>query len=204
VHGARAVGYTGAGTFEFLLDADDNFYFMEVNARIQVEHPVTEMTTGIDLVQEQIRIASGLPLTVTQQAVTISGAAIECRINAEDPQRGFAPTPGLVETYRPPGGPWTRVDADCAAGHRVTPYYDSLLAKVVVWAPDRQQALARMQRALAEFEISGPALRTTVELHRTILAHPEFRAGAHSTAFLDNLMTTRPRTAAGTSRPAAA
>jgi acetyl-CoA carboxylase biotin carboxylase subunit len=204
VRAARAVGYTGAGTFEFLLDADDRFYFMEVNARIQVEHPVTEMTTGIDLVQEQIRIASGLPLAVNQDAVTISGAAIECRINAEDPTREFAPTPGLVETYRPPGGPWTRVDADCSAGHRVSPYYDSLLAKVVVWAPDREQALARMRRALAEFEISGPALSTTVDLHRTILAHPEFRAGLHSTAFIDHLLTARPPAATGTVRPSAA
>jgi acetyl-CoA carboxylase, biotin carboxylase subunit len=154
-------------------------------------------------VQEQIRIASGLPLAVTQDTVTISGAAIECRINAEDPQRGFAPTPGIVETYRPPGGPWTRVDADCCAGHRVTPYYDSLLAKVVVWAPDRPQALARMQRALAEFEISGPGLSTTVDLHRAILADPVFRAGAHSTAFLDHLLTSRPPSAAVT-RPSAA
>nr|ASV46789.1 pyruvate carboxylase subunit A [uncultured bacterium] len=204
VRAARAVGYTGAGTFEFLLDADNRFYFMEVNARIQVEHPVTEMTTGIDLVQEQIRIASGLPLAVTQDAVTISGAAIECRINAEDPTRDFAPTPGLVETYRPPGGPWTRVDADCCAGHRVSPYYDSLLAKVVVWAPDREQALARMRRALAEFEISGPALSTTVDLHRAILAHPQFRAGLHSTAFIDHLLTARPPAATGAVRPSAA
>jgi acetyl-CoA carboxylase biotin carboxylase subunit len=204
VHAARGVGYTGAGTFEFLLDADDNFYFMEVNARIQVEHPVTEMTTGIDLVREQIRIASGLPLAMTQDTVTISGAAIECRINAEDPERGFAPTPGIVETYRPPGGPWTRVDADCSAGHRVTPYYDSLLAKVVVWAPDRPQALARMQRALAEFEISGPGVSTTVDLHRAILTHPVFQAGEHSTAFLDHFLTSPPSSAAATNPPAAA
>jgi acetyl-CoA carboxylase, biotin carboxylase subunit len=204
VRAAHAVGYTGAGTFEFLLDADDRFYFMEVNARIQVEHPVTEMTTGVDLVQEQIRIASGLPLAMTQDAVTISGAAIECRINAEDPTRNFAPTPGLVETYRPPGGPWTRVDADCCAGHRVSPYYDSLLAKVVVWAPDREQALARMRRALAEFEISGPALSTTVDLQRAILAHPQFRAGLHSTAFIDHLLTVRPPAVTGAVRPSAA
>jgi len=204
VRAAHAVGYTGAGTFEFLLDADDRFYFMEVNARIQVEHPVTEMTTGVDLVQEQIRIASGLPLAMTQDAVTISGAAIECRINAEDPTRDFAPTPGLVETYRPPGGPWIRVDADCCAGHRVSPYYDSLLAKVVVWAPDREQALARMRRALAEFEISGPALSTTVDLQRAILAHPQFRAGSHTTAFIDHLLTVRPPAVTAAVRPSAA
>ncbi len=204
VRAAHAVGYTGAGTFEFLLDADDRFTFMEVNARIQVEHPVTEMTTGIDIVQEQIRIASGLPLAVTQDAVTISGAAVECRINAEDPTRDFAPTPGLVETYRPPGGPWTRVDADCCAGHRVSPWYDSLLAKVVVWAPDREQALARMRRALAEFEISGPGLSTTIDLQRTILAHPQFRAGLHSTAFIDHLLTVRPPAPTGAVRSSAA
>jgi acetyl-CoA carboxylase, biotin carboxylase subunit len=158
-----------------------------MNARIQVEHPVTEMTTGIDLVQEQLRIASGEPLSVTQDAVRISGAAIECRVNAEDPDRGFAPSPGTVSQYRPPGGPWTRVDSACFAGHRVSPYYDSLLAKVIVWAPDRGQALARMDRALAEFDLSGPALTTTIDFHRRILRHPTFRAGLHSTAFVDEL-----------------
>jgi acetyl-CoA carboxylase biotin carboxylase subunit len=158
---------------------------MEVNARIQVEHPVTEMTTGIDLVQEQLRIASGEPLSITQDAVRISGAAIECRINAEDPDRGFAPSPGTVSHYSPPGGPWTRVDSDCRTGYVVSPYYDSLLAKVIVWAPDRAQALARMDRALAEFDIRGP--RTTVDFHRAILRHPTFRTGRHSTAFVDQL-----------------
>jgi acetyl-CoA carboxylase biotin carboxylase subunit len=186
VEAALSVGYTGAGTMEFLLDADGRFSFMEVNARIQVEHPVTEMTTGIDLVQEQLRIASGEPLSITQDAVRISGAAIECRVNAEDPDRGFAPSPGTVSHYSAPGGPWTRVDSDCRAGYVVSPYYDSLLAKLIVWAPDRGQALARMDRALAEFDIRGP--RTTVDFHRAIMRHPTFRTGLHSTAFVDQLI----------------
>jgi acetyl-CoA carboxylase, biotin carboxylase subunit len=185
VGAALSVGYTGAGTMEFLLDADGHFSFMEVNARIQLEHPVTEMTTGIDLVQEQLRIASGAPLSITQDAVRISGAAIECRVSAKDPERGFAPSPGAVSHYRAPGGPWTRVDSDCCAGYVVSAYHDSLLAKVIVWAPDRPQALARMDRALAEFDIRGP--RTTVDFHRAILRHPTFRAGRHSIAFVDQL-----------------
>jgi acetyl-CoA carboxylase biotin carboxylase subunit len=191
VHAALSVGYTGAATMEFLLDSHGDFYFMEVNTRIQVEHPVTEMTAGFDLVQEQIRIASGQPLGLRQDQVRLSGAAIECRINAEDPERDFAPAPGLVETYRAPDGPWTRVDADCGPGYRISPYYDSLLAKVIVWAPDRDQALARMERALTEFQISGRGVVTTVDFHRSILRHPAFRAGTHATDLVDQVTAVR-------------
>ena len=206
VRGALSVGYTGAGTLEFLVDDQGRFYFMEMNARIQVEHPVTEMTTGIDLVAEQIRIAGGRPLSVTQGQVTIRGAAIECRINAEDPERGFAPTPGLLDVLDLPTGPWTRVDTGYCAGGRVTPYYDSLLAKVVVWGPDRATALARMRRALAELRVCGAGVATTAAFHRTVLSHPVFRAGEHTIDLVDDLMritqTTATETAATEGRAA--
>ncbi len=191
VRGTLAVGYTGAGTLEFLLDDDRRCYFMEMNARIQVEHPVTEMITGVDLVQEQIRIAAGQPLSVAQQDINPSGAAIECRINAEDPARGFAPTPGVLSEFRPPAGPWTRVDSGYRQGATVPPNYDSLLAKVVVWAPDRAGALARMERALAEFEVSGPGIATTAAFHRAILRDPRFRAGEHDLSFIDQFTATQ-------------
>jgi acetyl-CoA carboxylase, biotin carboxylase subunit len=190
VRGALAVRYSGAGTVEFLVDSAGRFFFMEMNARIQVEHPVTEMTTGIDLVREQIRVAAGQPLDLDQEQVTFSGAAIECRINAEDPDRGFAPTPGILDVFDLPGGPWTRIDSGYTAGGRVSPYYDPLLAKVIVWAPDRMQALARMQRALAELRVEGRGLATTVAFHRAILRDPTFRAGEHSVDFVDDFMTT--------------
>jgi acetyl-CoA carboxylase biotin carboxylase subunit len=190
VRAALSVGFTGAGTLEFLLDDTDAFYFMEMNARIQVEHPVTEMMTGIDLVHEQIRIASGEPLSLTQDMVRFSGAAIECRINAEDPERGFAPTPAVVTTYSPPGGPWIRVDADCTPGHQVSRHYDSLLAKVIVWAPDRRQALARMHRALGEFRIAGRGLATTIGFHRAMLRDPAFAAGRHSLRVVEEMLAT--------------
>ncbi len=185
VQGALAVGYTGAGTMEFLVDGRGEPYFMEMNARIQVEHPVTEMLTGIDLVREQLMIAGGLPLTYRQEDVRPRGAAIECRINAEDPARGFAPTPGRLDVYHQPSGPWTRLDTGYRAGDRVSPHYDSLLAKLIVWAPTRDQALARMDRALAELDVQGPGLRTTVALHRAMLRHPDIRADRHDIEFLD-------------------
>jgi acetyl-CoA carboxylase biotin carboxylase subunit len=191
VRGARAVGYRGAGTVEFLLDDEGRFYFMEMNARIQVEHPVTELTTGIDLIREQIRVAAGEPLDIEQQQVGYTGAAIECRINAEDPDRGFAPTAGVIDVLELPGGPWTRVDSGYTAGARISPHYDSLLAKVIVWAPDRLQALARMQRALGELRVEGRGLATTASLHQAILRDPTFRAGEHSIEFVDNFMTQR-------------
>ncbi|GIG92076.1 acetyl-CoA carboxylase biotin carboxylase subunit [Plantactinospora endophytica] len=185
VRGARAVGYTGAGTFEFLIDGSETA-LIEVNCRIQVEHPVTEMVTGIDLVREQLRVAAGLPLTLTQPEVRPRGVAVECRINAEDPTRDFAPSPGRLDRFVPPGGPFVRVDTHAYPGWRVPPEYDSLLAKVVAWAPDRAQALARLDRALAELRVDGPGVRTTRDLVREILADPVFRAGRHTTSFLDS------------------
>ncbi|MFI9551636.1 acetyl/propionyl/methylcrotonyl-CoA carboxylase subunit alpha [Nonomuraea endophytica] len=192
VAGARHVGYTGAGTMEFLVDADGNATFMEINARIQVEHPVTELLTGVDLIAEQIRAASGERLSLTQDQVTLTGAAIECRINAEDPATGFRPTPGLLTVFRPPGGPGVRVDSGFAQGDRVPPDYDSLVAKLVVWAPTRAQAIARADRALAEFAVEGPGVATTIPLLRELLAQPEFAAGTHTTAFVTDYLTRTP------------
>jgi acetyl-CoA carboxylase, biotin carboxylase subunit len=188
VRGALAVGYTGAGTVEFLLGDDGRFYFMEMNARIQVEHTVTEMTTGIDLIQEQLRIAAGESLGLAQNEIRINGHAVECRINAEDPDRGFAPTAGRLDVLDWPGGPWTRIDSGYAVGDRVSPCYDSLIAKIVTWAPDRTRALARMDRALGEVRVAGRGVSTTVDFHREILRHPTFRSGAHSIHFIDDLM----------------
>ncbi|WP_374977763.1 acetyl/propionyl/methylcrotonyl-CoA carboxylase subunit alpha [Microbacterium trichothecenolyticum] len=188
VRGALSVGYTGAGTMEFLVDHSGEPYFMEMNARIQVEHPVTEMLTGIDLIREQILIADGLPLAFGQQDVRCTGAAIECRINAEDPSRGFAPTPGRLDVYSAPAGPWTRLDTGYREGDRVSPHYDSLLAKLIVWAPTRDQAMSRMDRALAELAVEGPGLCTTATLHRALLRHPDIRADRHDVQFLDRMM----------------
>src|SRR3954471_6157350 len=165
VNGALAVGYTGAGTMEFLLDNDGNLSFMEMNARIQVEHPVSEMITSSDLIQEQIRVAAGEPLSVRQEDVKLAGHSIECRINAEDPDRDFAPAAGRLETYVAPGGPWTRVDSHCYPGWTISPYYDSLIAKLIVWAPDRPAAIERMRRALSEFQIEGRGVKTTIPFH---------------------------------------
>ncbi|WP_275674590.1 acetyl-CoA carboxylase biotin carboxylase subunit [Streptomyces sp. MUM 178J] len=184
VRGARAVGYTGAGTFEFLVH-DEGFSFMEMNCRIQVEHPVTEAVFGVDLVREQIQVAAGEELRFTQDDLQPRGAAVECRVNAEDPARDFAPSPGTLEQFVPPGGPFVRVDTHGYAGWRVPSHYDSLLAKVITWAPDRDRALDRMDRALAEFRISGPGVHTTIPLLRDVLADPAFRDGKHDTSFLD-------------------
>jgi acetyl-CoA carboxylase biotin carboxylase subunit len=189
VRGALAVGYTGAGTMEFLLDDQGNFSFMEMNARIQVEHPVSEAITGIDLIREQIQVAAGEPLTIAQDEIEFRGHAIECRINAEDPTRNFAPAPGRLDAYVPPGGPWTRVDSHCYPGWMVSPHYDSLIAKLIVWAPDRPQAIERMQRALGEFVISGPGVKTTIEFHQRVLSNPVFREGDFATDFLERHMS---------------
>ncbi len=179
---ARAVDYRGAGTVEFLLDADGRFYFLEMNTRIQVEHTVTEAVTGIDLVKEQIRVAAGYPLSFDPADVRPRGHAIECRINAEDPGRGFAPAPGTLTAYREPGGPGIRVDGAMEVGATILPAYDSLIAKLVAWGRDRAEAIARTERALAEFRISG--VPTTIPFHRAVLAHPAFRAGAVATTFV--------------------
>jgi acetyl-CoA carboxylase biotin carboxylase subunit len=189
IDGALAAGYVGVGTFEFLVDADRQFYFMEVNCRIQVEHPVTEMITGIDLVAEQIRVASGHPISIRQHDVRLSGVSMECRINAENPECGFAPTPGVLDEFQPPGGPFVRVDTHGFTGYRVPAAYDSLLAKLVVWAPDRPSALARMRRALAEFRISGPGVRTTTEFLQRVVAHPLFAEAKHDTGLLDKIFS---------------
>jgi len=191
VAGAKAVGYVGAGTFEFLVDEQGAFHFMEINCRIQVEHPVTEMVLGLDLVREQIRIAAGLPLLIQQEDVVPRGAAVECRVNAEDPARGFAPTPGVVTEFVPPGGPFTRVDTHVYPGFEVGSWYDSLLAKVVVWAPDRGQALARMERALAEFRVGGHGVHTTIDFLGEVLNDPLFQDGKHSTALVERMLSGR-------------
>lgn len=184
VRGAAAVGFVGAGTFEFVLTPDHEFYLMEINCRLQVEHTVTELVTGVDIVREQITIAAGLPLSVRQEEVGIRGVAIECRVNAEDPDRDFAPAPGLLAEFVPPGGPFVRVDTHAFPGWRVGPDYDSLLAKTSVWAPDRDQAIARMDRALGEFQIAGAGVRTTLGFLRETLAHPLFRAARHTTGLV--------------------
>ncbi|MFI9635989.1 acetyl/propionyl/methylcrotonyl-CoA carboxylase subunit alpha [Nocardia sp. NPDC051929] len=189
VRGAEAVGYVGAGTFEFLLDQRGDFYFMEVNCRLQVEHPVTEMVTGIDLVAEQLRIASGLPLALSADVATPRGVSIECRINAEDPQREFAPAPGALTECTLPGGPFVRIDTHVGPGYAIPPHYDSLLAKIIVWAPDRPAAIARMRRALAETRIHGRGVATTTEFLHDILDHPRFRAADHDTALIGTLTT---------------
>ncbi|MFG1950394.1 acetyl/propionyl/methylcrotonyl-CoA carboxylase subunit alpha [Micromonospora sp. NPDC048830] len=189
VTGALSVGYVGVGTFEFLVDGED-FYLMEVNCRIQVEHPVTEMVTGIDLVRQQLLVAAGEPLTIGQSDVVIRGAAIECRVNAEDASRGFVPAPGLLEVFEPPAGPFIRVDTHGYPGYRVPPNYDSLLAKAVVWAPDRPQAMARMVRALDEFRIAGPGVRTSIDFVRTAINDPRFRAAEHDTTLTDRILAT--------------
>ncbi|KYP80999.1 acetyl-CoA carboxylase biotin carboxylase subunit [Ferroacidibacillus organovorans] len=184
VAAAKAVQYEGAGTIEFLLDEDGSFYFMEMNTRIQVEHPVTEWVTGIDLVQEQIRIAYGHPLRYRQEDVVQRGHAVECRINAEDPDKNFMPSPGKIIGYVPPGGFGVRVDSAAYTGYTVTPFYDSMIAKLIVWAPTRQEALDRMKRALQEFQIEG--VRTTIGFHLRLLEHPAFVAGDVNTRFLEN------------------
>ena len=180
---AKAVGYRSAGTVEFILDPDGKFYFLEVNTRLQVEHPVTEMVTGLDLVAEQIRIAEGAPLSFGDRPPEPRGWAMEARVIAEDPARGFLPSVGRIERVRFPQGPGVRNDAGIYRGYAVPVFYDSLLSKLVVWAPDREQALRRMQRALHEFVLEGP--HHNLAFHRWLVAHPEFAAGRLSTRFLE-------------------
>jgi acetyl-CoA carboxylase, biotin carboxylase subunit len=184
---ARAVGYENAGTIEFLLDEDGRFYFMEMNTRIQVEHPVTEMVMGLDLVRLQIRVAAGEPLGIAGD-FTPRGHAIECRINAEDPER-FTPSPGPLTTFHPPGGPGVRVDTHGYEGYVVPPYYDSLVAKLIVHDRTRREAIARMRRALDLFVIEGIA--TSIPLHKAVLAHPRFIAGELSTRFMEEFLAGR-------------
>jgi len=182
VDAARAVQYTNAGTFEFLLDDKGNFYFLEVNTRLQVEHPVTEFLTGVDIVKEQIRIAAGERLSFKQGDVTFTGHSIECRINAEDPET-FAPSPGVIRAFSVPGGPGVRIDTFAHSECTIPPYYDSLIAKIIVHGRDRQEAIARMRRTLEMTVIEG--IKTSIPLHLKILAEPDFVAGRLSTAFME-------------------
>lgn len=180
--GAKSVNYTNAGTVEFLLDKNGNFYFMEMNTRIQVEHPVTELVTGIDLIKEQIRIAAGEKLALTQSDVVIRGHAIECRINAEDPEKNFMPSPGKITLYHLPGGPGVRVDSAVYQEYVIPPYYDSMIAKLIVWDENRDAAINRMLRALDEFEIEG--VKTTIPFQIMVLNNPYFRKGEVYTNFI--------------------
>jgi len=180
---ARSLEYTNAGTMEFLVDKDRHYYFMEVNARVQVEHPVTEMITGIDIVQEQIRIAAGQPLTLHQEEVRLNGWSIECRINAADPDNDFMPSPGVIETLVLPAGPGVRMDTHIHSGYLVPPFYDSLVGKLVVWAENREAAIRRMDRALAEFEVEG--IQVTAPFHRRVMAEPDYLSGNIDTHFLE-------------------
>lgn len=187
---AAAVHYRGAGTVEFLYDAErPDFWFIEMNTRIQVEHPVTEMTMGVDLVREQLTVAAGQPLSIVQDQVESRGHAIEMRINAEDVGRGFLPSPGRLEQVRWPGGPFVRIDTSCDQGDDVSPYYDSLIAKVIAWGDSRSTAIARAKRALSELEIRG--VKTTVRFLREVIDLPEFAAATHHTTFLESWLAER-------------
>ncbi|MBE3570300.1 MAG: acetyl-CoA carboxylase biotin carboxylase subunit [Bacillales bacterium] len=184
VKAAKAVDYTGAGTIEFIYDyRNRQFYFMEMNTRIQVEHPVTELVTGVDLVKEQIRVASGEQLSLKQEDVTFHGWAIECRINAENPEKNFMPSPGRIQMYLPPGGFGVRVDSAAYPGYMIPPYYDSMVAKLIAYGDTREEAIARMKRALSEFVIDG--VHTTIPFHLKLLAHEKFVEGDFNTKFLE-------------------
>jgi len=182
---AREAGYTGAGTVEFLVDPKETFYLLEVNARIQVEHPVTEMVTGLDLVQWQIRVAAGERLGMRQRDIPQTGHAIECRINAEDCMNDFRPSPGCLETFRIPGGPGVRVDTHCYRGWTISPHYDSMIAKLIVHRPTREATVATMRRALDEFVIEG--VESTVPLHQQIMANPDFLRGEVDTGWVERI-----------------
>ncbi len=179
---AKSINYVGAGTVEFLLDKSGNFYFMEMNTRIQVEHPVTEMITGLDLIAQQIRVALGEKLELTQKMVNLRGHAIECRINAEDPEHNFRPHPGKISGYLPPSGPGVRIDSHVYTDYEIPPYYDSLIGKLIVWAPNREEAIKRMKRALRECAITG--VPTTIGFHQKILSTPAFLEGKVYTNFI--------------------
>jgi acetyl-CoA carboxylase, biotin carboxylase subunit len=190
IDAAKAVQYSNAGTFEFLMDPAGHFYFMEANTRLQVEHPVTEMVTGIDIVKEQIRIAAGERLGFKQGDVTFSGHAIECRINAEDPDT-FVPSPGMIRAFSAPGGPGIRIETFAHAECTISPYYDSMIAKIIAHGRDRQEAIARMRRALEMTVVEG--IKTSIPLHLRILSDPDFMAGRLSTSFMEQFLARRPR-----------
>ncbi len=180
---AKSIGYEGAGTVEFLVDDDNNFYFMEMNTRIQVEHPVTEMVTGVDLIAEQIKIASGAKLEFNQDDIHLNGHAIECRINAEDPSHNFRPSPGKITGWLPPGGPGVRVDSHVYTGYEIPPFYDSLIGKLIVWGKDRNTAIKRMNRALNECAVTG--IPTTINFHLTLLNKSKFKQGKIHTKYVE-------------------
>lgn len=185
VKAAKAVRYFGAGTVEFIFDyKNEQFYFMEMNTRIQVEHPVTEMVTGIDLIKEQIKIAANEPLSFEQKDITFNGWAIECRINAENPEKNFMPSAGKIEMYLPPGGPGVRIDSACYPGYSIPPYYDSMVAKLITHGATREEAIAKMKRALSEFVIEG--VHTTIPFHLKLMDHEKFISGEFNTRFLEN------------------
>jgi pyruvate carboxylase subunit A len=186
VSAAKWVGYEGAGTVEFLF-SDEKFYFLEVNARVQVEHPATEMVTGIDIVKEQIRIASGLPLSIKQDSVRMNGWAIECRINAEDPFNDFVPSPGKIKNYQAPGGVGIRMDSRVYTHYTIPPFYDSMVSKLIVWGKDRDEAVSRMRRALYEFVITG--VKNNIPFHKAVMANPRFIRGELGTHFIENETT---------------
>lgn len=186
VRAAKAVNYVGAGTVEFLLDKEGNYYFIEMNTRIQVEHPVTEMVTGIDLIAEMIRVAAGEPLSFKQEDIRTYGAALECRINAEDPKHNFRPCPGIIKGYLPPGGFGVRVDSGVYPGYSIPPYYDSLIAKLITWGRNRGEAIERMKRALREFQIEG--VETTIPFLLQIMENREFAEGAVDTHFVQRML----------------
>ena len=183
VAAAKAVGYEGAGTCEFLVDRDFRFYFLEMNTRVQVEHPVTEMVTNVDIVKAGIRIAAGEPIGLAQSEIEIVGAAIECRIYAEDPEHGFRPSPGEILVYRPPGGPGIRNDSGVYPGAVVPVYYDPMISKLICWGRDREEAINRMKRALREFVVKG--IKTSIPFHRAVMEHPRFVAGDYDTGFIE-------------------
>ncbi|RYE88615.1 MAG: ATP-grasp domain-containing protein, partial [Myxococcales bacterium] len=183
VRGAKAVGYFSAGTFEFLLAQDGSFYFLEMNTRLQVEHPITEWITGLDLVREMVRVAQGEPLGYTQESIERRGASIECRIYAEDPSQNFMPSPGVITGLRTPSGPFVRDDSGAYPGATISSFYDPLVSKLSVWAPTRALAIARMRRALREYVLTG--IRTNLAFHENLLAHPEFAAGDYDTGFIE-------------------
>lgn len=183
VRAAQAVNYSGAGTLEFLLGEDGRFYFMEMNTRIQVEHPVTEMITNVDIIKEMICVAEGQALSMTQDEVVFNGWSIECRINAEDPDRNFMPSPGTIDFYLPSGGLGVRVDSSAYPGYVISPHYDSMIAKLIVWGKTREEAIARMRRALGEFAIEG--VKTTIPFHMKLMDHPKFNDGTFDIKFLE-------------------
>jgi acetyl/propionyl-CoA carboxylase alpha subunit len=183
VQAARAVDYANAGTIEFLVDKDRNFFFLEMNTRLQVEHPVTESVTGMDIVAEQIRVAFGLPLSRTQENIRCRGAAIECRINAEDPYNSFIPSTGRITLIQPPTGPGVRIDTGIYAGFEISPYYDPLITKMIVWGETRPQAIVRMRRALEEYKIVG--IRTNIPFHQTMMDTYPFISGKYNTRFVE-------------------